>query len=242
MASMITRKRGRKAGFTLVELLVVVAIGIIIASLSITSYTKVVSSGLLTTTTQAVIGLLDQARQTAISRNSYVEVRIYKLPNPADNPLTGDLAARGQFRGMQTFLVTNTGYTQLTKLYVFPTPMVLQLSDLTISNGTTSTTDHATLLNTSLNAALGLRTPSSWGTIIPAMTTAPSLPSFQSNYAAIVFRFTPKGSLSLDNTQQWFLTIISATDNPTNSATFTPKNFATIQIDGFTGKMSYYRP
>jgi len=226
-----------------VELLVVVAIGIIIASLSITSYTKVVSSGLMTTTSQAVIGLLDQARQTAISRNSYVEVRVYELPTSSASPTSGALT---QFRGMQTFLVTNSGYTQLTKLYVFPTPIIFQLSDNSTPSGTltTSNTDHATLLNPSLDSSLGLRTPASWGTITPAIAnnTAPSLPKYGTNYAAIVFRFTPKGSLNLDNTKQWFLTLISSTDNPTNSATYLPKNYATIQIDGFTGKPIYYRP
>lgn len=233
--------RSTKAGFTLVELLVVVAIGIIIASLSITSYTKVVSSGLLTTTTQSVIGLLDQARLTAISRNCYVEVRIYELPTAAAGPN----GAQTQFRGMQTFLVTNSGYTQLTKLLLFPAPIVLQISDLSTPTGTfaTSLTDHSTLLNSTVDSSLGLRTPGSWGTgVIPPIGTAPTLPSFQNNYSAITFRFTPKGSLSLDNTKQWFLTIVSATDNPTNSPTYLPKNYATLQIDGFTGKTSYYRP
>jgi len=231
--------RSTRAGFTLVELLVVIAIGIIIASLSITSYSKVVNAGLLTTTVQSVIGLLDQARETAISRNCYVEVRIYKLPTTAAGP-TGALT---QFRGMQTFLVTNSGYTQLTKLYVFPTPMVFQISDLTTVSGTTSATDHSTLLNSSLDSSLGLRTPTGWGTdLTPAIGTPPSLPSYLNNYATVVFRFNPKGGLNLDNTKQWFLTIVSAMDNPTGSATYLPKNYATLQIDGFTGKVSYYRP
>jgi len=238
---MIAGKHRNKAGFTLVELLVVIAIGIIIASLSISSFQKVVSSGLLTTTTQAVIGILDQARETAIARNSYVEVRIYELPAPSASPTSGTLA---QFRAMQTFLVTNSGYTQLTKLYVFPTPMVLQFSDNTVPSGTltTSTTDHSTLLNNSLDSSLGLRTPASWNSITPAIGTPPSLPTYQNNYGAVVFRFGPKGNLSVDNTKQWFLTILSSTDNPSNSNTFLPKNYATIQIDGFTGKTSYYRP
>jgi Tfp pilus assembly protein FimT len=236
-----TVKRSKRAAFTLVELLVVIGIGIIIATLSITSYSKVVASGLLTTTTQAVIGLLDQARETAISRNAYVEVRVYELPAPSANPTSGTLS---QFRAMQTFLVTSSGYTQLTKVLIFPTPMILQFSDYTTPSGTlsTSTTDHCTLLNNNLDASLGLRLTSGWNapsTLLPAIGTPPSLPTYQSNYGAVVFRFTPKGNLNLDNTKQWFLTLISSTDKLTGNL---PNNYATIQIDGFTGKTSYYRP
>jgi uncharacterized protein (TIGR02596 family) len=233
MALKTTGKRFGKRGFTLVELLLVIAIGIIISTLSITSYSKVVASGLLTTTMQSVVGLLDQARETAISRNAYVEVRIYELPLNTLSPTSGALS---QFRAMQLFQVTSTGYTQLSKIYYFPSPMIIQLSD---GSNSGSTTDHSTLLNSSVDISLTPKTPGAWGTVVPPIGTAPSLPTYGSNYAAITFRFTPKGGLSLDNTKQWFFTLISSIDKLTGTL---PSNYATIQIDGFNGKASYYRP
>jgi uncharacterized protein (TIGR02596 family) len=225
---MALKKTGRaygSAGFTLVELMTVIAIGIIIAALSISSYSKVVAAGLLTTTTQSVVGLLDQARQTAISRNTYVEVRFYELP-AASATATG---AQTQWRAMQTFLVTNSGYTQLSKVLFFPSPLIIQVSPLSQS----------TLLNPSQDASgteLVQRTSGGWGT-----TTPPSLPTYGTNYTTIAFRFTPRGSLYLDATKQWFFTFYSASDKIIG-ATSLPANFTTIQVDGFSGKATYYRP
>jgi uncharacterized protein (TIGR02596 family) len=230
-----TVRNSARGAFTLIELLVVITIGAILATLSISSFISLVNSGALTTAMQSAVGVLDQARQTAVSLNSYVEVRIYELPLSSDNPTTGTPVA---YRGLQTFLVTPTGYTQLSKVTVLPTPLQLA-PDIA----------HSSLLDSSAttgDTSLILRTPASWGTVTPPIGTAPSLPVYQNNYGAVTFRFTPKGSLNLNNTNssgnsiQWFFTLYSSRDKIV--ANSLPANFATIQIDGFTGKTIYYRP
>lgn len=211
----------------MIELLVVLAVGAIIATLSVTVYTKILAAGGFNSTAQAVAGALDQARQTALTRNSYVEVRIYELPD-YPSPPNGTLAV---YRGMQTFLVTGTGYVQLTKLYLFPIPLIIQSSDLT----------HSTLLDGSQDSSLTLKTYTALAfPSTPSPIPAPLLPNFQNNYAAITFRFAPNGSLNLSAAKQWFLTIISERDGIV--ANNLPANYITVQIDSFSGKTTYFRP
>ncbi len=218
----------RQAGFTLVELLVVIAIGAIITTMSISIYSKVLASGSLTIATQMVTATLEQARQTAVTRNAYVEVRIYELPLSTDNPATGPLSV---YRAFQTFLVTNTGYTPLSKVLFLPTPLVVQC---------TPDLSHSSLLDSTLDSSLNLKAFSSLAFAGPPVVAAPSLPTYGNNYAAITFRFTPKGSLTLDASKQWFLTVYSPRDKIVSNSL--PANYATIQIDAYTGKSAYFRP
>jgi hypothetical protein len=68
------------------------------------------------------------------------------------------------------------------------------------------------------------------------------LPVYQNNYNALIFRFTPKGSTTLDATKSWFATLILQNDPVTTGANNLPANFATIQIDPFSGRAKAYRP
>jgi hypothetical protein len=105
---------------------------------------------------------------------------------------------------------------------------------------TTPDLTHSSLLDSSQDSSLSVKTPAALAFAGPPVVTALSLPTYQNNYAAITFRFTPKGGLNLDATKQWFLTIVSSQDKI--MANNLPANYATIQIDGFTGKSVYFRP
>jgi len=110
---------------------------------------------------------------------------------------------------------------------------------------TTPDLTHSSLLDSTKDvlsspSSLSIRTPASWGAVTPAIGTAPSLPNYNTNYGAITVRFTPQGSLTLDNSLHWFFTIVSSNDGII--ANNLPANYAAIQIDGYTGKTTYYRP
>jgi uncharacterized protein (TIGR02596 family) len=77
----INRSRQRqcfRAGFSLVELLVVIAVIAVVMAFSMASFSTFSGATLLKRTGDHLIGFLAQARQDAIAGNSHVEVRFYQ--------------------------------------------------------------------------------------------------------------------------------------------------------------------
>ncbi|MEI8310053.1 MAG: Verru_Chthon cassette protein D [Verrucomicrobiota bacterium] len=68
------------SGFSLVELLVVIAIIAILLAVGASALSQSGNSLNLTTTVASVQGILDEARQTAVSKNKYVQVRFLGIP------------------------------------------------------------------------------------------------------------------------------------------------------------------
>jgi uncharacterized protein (TIGR02596 family) len=106
-----------RRAFSLVELLVVVSIILLLMALAATAINPTLRASKLTNATQSIVDELGNARQTALSLNLPVEVRIYKLP--PDNALSPI-----RFRGFQTFLLEASGSKPLTAPIVFPEPVV----------------------------------------------------------------------------------------------------------------------
>lgn len=71
---------GRKGAFTLVELLMVMAIMLVILGLVVINYPNIGKAGNLTNGAANFADMLNQARQSALALNRSVEVRFYYLP------------------------------------------------------------------------------------------------------------------------------------------------------------------
>ena len=72
-------------GFSLVELLVVIAVIAILLAVGASALSQGGNSLGLTTTVGSVQGILDEARQVAVSRNKYVQIRFLEK-SPAETP------------------------------------------------------------------------------------------------------------------------------------------------------------
>src|SRR5580658_975249 len=115
-----SRKAGAK-GFTLVELLAVVATMILIMALVVPAFNSIGRTTNLTAGANMVVDQLNLARQTALSQNCLVQVRFYKLPGPTDgtNPTA--------YRALRLFTYDPTGTvaTALTSVKYLPTGAIM---------------------------------------------------------------------------------------------------------------------
>ena len=206
--------RASRGGFTLVELLVVVAIVAILGAISVPAIGSLMRAYQLDTTAQIVTGQVNIARQQALSSNHIVEVRFYYLPDYNQ----GATAAPTVFRGMQCFTEGNPTasgtltVTSITKPVLFPAPAVLM-----------SSATQSPLLSLILNSA----------------DSAVSLPTYQSNYKYVVFHYRPDGSTDLTTTNNSVTLVL---ENAAVVSNGLPKNYMTIQIDPMIGTTRIFRP
>ena len=209
----------KSKAFSLLELLVVMAIIAVLALVSIPAFEQLVKGSRLTIAGRALIDELSLARQTALSRNIPVEVRFYRLP---DNSTSVTLT---HYRAFQIFLNDDTN-TPLGKAVFLPPGVVI------FEDSASSATP-----KTSLFLKPGPLTDPD-----PKKgDTAPLLPSYDDRYEYVSFRFKGNGETDLSSTTTGvFLTLISLTDKTTGSGL--PANFVTIQIDPVNGRVQSFRP
>lgn len=104
------------AAFSLIELLIVVAVIGLLGSLAATALSGTTQSMKITGSAQTVADMLDTARNTAAARNVPVEVRFYKLAEP-NGP--GGV----QYRGVRLFVLDKDVPTPLGRGHILASPI-----------------------------------------------------------------------------------------------------------------------
>ncbi|CAN5571226.1 hypothetical protein BH09VER1_BH09VER1_31200 [soil metagenome] len=204
-------------GFTLVELLVVMAIMIILLALILPATTSLMRSMNIGRAASMITDEMNFARQTALSRNRDVEVRLYLLPSSIDSSVK-------QFRAIRVLLADGTDATKsapLTRLKYLPDPIIIS-KDPTYS----------TVLDYANSSRSGL---------VHTNETLPSAGPVE--YVSFLFRANGGTSLKpvAPPTGNWFLTLY-AENAKLNGSTGLPLNYFTAQIDPVTGRIRSYRP
>ena len=222
-------------GFSLVELLVVVAVIAILLAVGASALSQGGNSLGLTTTVGSVQGILDEARQIAVSRNKYVQVRFLGTPN-AD-----------RYKAISLYVGESPYYGTAAEYDTWVTQGLLR------QQGRTSYLPQTIIIPKGTNTSRLLADLSADTTFAPAMRTGTSSVAGQS-YEWVAFYFRPNGitdyqMLTLPPKTQGepysgtnaFFSLVVDNEFASNS-TKLPKNFATITLPPATGRPVVFRP
>jgi uncharacterized protein (TIGR02596 family) len=213
--------RPRLASFTLVEMLVVIAIISILAFLAIPSVMSLERSSDLTSGSNNLISQLSLSRDVAMARNCEVEFRFYELPDvsaPPNGPPT-------VFRAFQSFSLDENGLqtNAITKVVFLPDQVCM------VNNNSVSTL---------------LMTQNPPYAVAGSVGAAPLGYYAPGSYGYVAFHFKPDGSTDLNPNptfSSWHLSLANLHD-PAQAGLGLPANFVTIQIDPVSGRVRYFRP
>lgn len=219
---------GRRPGFTLVEVLIVLALIAMLLFMIVPGLKDVFRGSKLTSTADQIMGDLNLARQTAIKESLPVEVRFYKFSNP-DTKNEERFAAYQCFRLAQD-LNSPSDYT--TKRVAKP-----------IFEKVKSIAQGVTLVEAE-----------QWSTLLTddavkqdrerVRGLVPGERDTEARYFSFII--TPEGETNLDRSgaKQWYITLVNETDyqSAPNPAALKPKNFIMLQIDPYTANVRRYQP
>lgn len=230
--------------FSLVELLIVILIIGIVAGFAVPAVQGMLRGSLMSQASNQLVDAMALARQTALSKNRIIEVRIYRF---ADNEVPGEEPTKpetGHFRAIQTFEISESGV-------LLPASKVTRLPDTIIMNPGIPG-------DGMLSTILGLR-HIVLSTKIDPKTDPELARGVGHKYDYVSFRFLPDGSTNLpptgttnedgDETASkgglWYITIHGINEwerLKTGDNLKPPGNYFTWMIDPLTGTSKTFRP
>lgn len=208
--------RGGRTAFTLVELLVVIAVIALIAGLAVPAIEPMMKGSKLTTSADNVKFSLAAWRQQAIAENSPIEVRFIKY---VDTSVPGQ---REAYRGYQAGRFRQKKSESGTGDFVFdPIGNLQKLPEGIVF----SSNDQMSSLLTSEKVRDGSHEFRVEG---------------QENLPFKSFSFRPDGSTELPKRagDTWYLTVVQERDEA--QANPNPDNFVTLHVDAFNGSVRSY--
>lgn len=208
-------RRSLSAAFSLIEMLVVVSVVGLLLAFAAPQLFSLVQSSSLTSEGTFLRNKLSQAQQIALSQNTDVEVRFFKMRD------AGNAETEDAFRGFQFFRYNQYGQLlPVSEFFRIKPPIVINepLSTLVSPSG----------------ADQDYLSPSTGMALIPVL-------SDQTSFEYMSFRFRPDGSTDLpgkSGSDTWYITLVKGLANTAE----VPDNYFTVQLDPFNGRVTSYRP
>jgi len=211
----------RSRGFSLIELLSVLAIITILAAATVPALKGTLDGFNISGAADMTGAELSLARQTAMSRNLPVEVRIYKIKDT-----TGD-----EYRVIALVVPKNASHAANDE---WITPGKLLPGNVLFDR----TNQYSTVISE------GEKNPSTADPRLvpwygPAETAVPNLLK-DSTYVA--FQYSPDGSTNLPPGQPWCLTLRNLNPKVSQVPNTPAANYVSIVIDSLTGRTLTYQP
>jgi uncharacterized protein (TIGR02596 family) len=229
----MTHSPARSRAFSLVELVVVIAVLAILAAFSVPAVTSMLQGSSLTQASQMLVDQMNLARQFALSKNSTVGVRFYRYSDPDTPGEDVTKPEKGRFRALQVFEVLSSGAAlPLGKVEEMP------LSVMIGSDPENPEESVSTIIDRKLSAIVTADE-------VRNDKSAVELPrGIKKQYDYVSFRFLPDGSTTLGPASQWYITLHGSNDKPekVDGKQRPPANFFTLQIDPVSGTTKIYRP
>lgn len=231
----IRRQLRPRGAFTLIEMLVVVAIIVLLMAFATPALMRTLQSSRLISTGETLLGAISEAQQLAYAQNVPVEIRFFKYQEP------GFSSSPQLFRSYQMFKITltntGTGAGMTVSESIVPVNNLVKLPEGIVIAGSDELSK--ALSGEGLKDVKGTSTTGYSGV---DGATYKAL-RFMTDGSCRAVSTTKEGfaTLSYQTLPESFLTLTYDVGQELKTANL-PKNFYTIQVDPFTGKARNYRP